>query len=119
MIGATYSQEYEHDMSNQQRGFNSAEPRVAAEVNTDLRLTEPLYTSLSNIRRARKKPFERLMLQSLSVDAAPRLKMLKMTGPLQHGTAGKMLDVEALSKSCRTKLEGVGRGKPRHCQAGL
>src|SRR3954451_16235881 len=111
MIGATYSQEYEHDMSNQQRGFNSAEPRVAAEVNTDLRLTEPLYTSLSNIRRARKKPFERLTLQSLSVDAAPRLKMLKMTVPLQHGTAGKMLDVE--SKSCRTKLEGVGRGKPR------
>ncbi|MCC2644099.1 MAG: hypothetical protein K0S45_4512 [Nitrospira sp.] len=49
-------------MSNQQRGFNSAEPRVAAEVNTGLRLTEPLYTSLLNIMRARKKPFGRLTL---------------------------------------------------------
>jgi electron transfer flavoprotein beta subunit len=51
--------------------------KLPAIVTTDLRLNEPRYASLPNIMKAKKKPLDETTPETLGVDVAPRLKVLK------------------------------------------
>jgi electron transfer flavoprotein beta subunit len=62
-------------------GLQTLEVDLPAVITVDLRLNEPRYASLPNIMKAKKKPLDVKELASLGVDAAPRLKVLKVTEP--------------------------------------
>jgi len=63
-------------------------------VTTDLRLNEPRYASLPNIMKAKKKPIDTMTPEDLGVDAAPRLKTLKVEEP-QGREVGTMVETVA------------------------
>ena len=60
-------------------GLQTVGLKMPAVVTTDLRLNEPRYASLPNIMKAKKKPIAEKTPADYSVDAAPRLKVLKTT----------------------------------------
>jgi electron transfer flavoprotein beta subunit len=62
-------------------GLQTLEVDLPAVITVDLRLNEPRYASLPNIMKAKKKPLDVKALDSLGVDTAPRLKVVKVTEP--------------------------------------
>ena len=71
-------------------GLETLSVNLPSVVTTDLRLNEPRYVTLPNIMKAKKKPFETLTPDALSVDVAPRLKTLKVQEPPKR-SAGKVV----------------------------
>ena len=66
-------------------GLQTLDVDLPAVVTADLRLNEPRYASLPNIMKAKKKELAVKELASLGVDAAPRLKVLKVVEPAKRG----------------------------------
>ncbi|MBB3020451.1 electron transfer flavoprotein beta subunit [Microvirga lupini] len=62
-------------------GLQTLALKLPAIVTTDLRLNEPRYASLPNIMKAKKKPLDETSPETLGVDVAPRLKVLKTAEP--------------------------------------
>ena len=62
-------------------GLQTVGLKLPAIVTTDLRLNEPRYASLPNIMKAKKKPLDETTPETLGVDVAPRLKVLKTVEP--------------------------------------
>lgn len=55
--------------------------RLPAVLTADLRLNDPRFVKLPNLMMAKKKPIETLSAAALGVDAAPRLRQLKVSEP--------------------------------------
>ena len=64
---------------------------LPAVITTDLRLNEPRYISLPNIVKAKQKPLEIKLAESLSVNLTPRVKILKVAMP-EKRRAGKRIE---------------------------
>jgi len=62
-------------------GLQTVGLKLPAIVTTDLRLNEPRYASLPNIMKAKKKPLDETSPETLGVDVAPRLKVMKTAEP--------------------------------------
>ena len=62
-------------------GLETLKVSLPVVVTTDLRLNEPRYASLPNIMKAKKKPIAEMTPAELGVDAAPRLKLIKVVEP--------------------------------------
>jgi electron transfer flavoprotein beta subunit len=62
-------------------GLQTVALQTPAIITTDLRLNEPRYASLPNIMKAKKKPIDEQSPESLGVDIAPRLTVLKTVEP--------------------------------------
>jgi electron transfer flavoprotein beta subunit len=62
-------------------GLQTIGLKLPAIVTTDLRLNEPRYASLPNIMKAKKKPLDETSPETLGVDVAPRLKVVKTAEP--------------------------------------
>jgi electron transfer flavoprotein beta subunit len=62
-------------------GLQTLGLKLPAIVTTDLRLNEPRYASLPNIMKAKKKPLDETSPETLGVDVAPRLKVVKTAEP--------------------------------------
>ncbi|WP_201859091.1 electron transfer flavoprotein subunit beta/FixA family protein [Microvirga soli] len=62
-------------------GLQTVGLKLPAIVTTDLRLNEPRYASLPNIMKAKKKPLDETSPETLGVDVAPRLKVVKTVEP--------------------------------------
>jgi len=75
-------------------GLETVALTLPAVVTTDLRLNEPRYASLPNIMKAKKKPIDTMTPEDLGVDAAPRLKILKVDEP-QGREVGIMVETVA------------------------
>ncbi|HIM43066.1 MAG TPA: electron transfer flavoprotein subunit beta/FixA family protein [Rhodospirillales bacterium] len=75
-------------------GLETVALTLPAVVTTDLRLNEPRYASLPNIMKAKKKPIDTMTPEDLGVDAAPRLKILKVAEP-QGREIGIMVETVA------------------------
>ena len=75
-------------------GLETIALTLPAVVTTDLRLNEPRYASLPNIMKAKKKPIDTMTPEDLGVDAAPRLKILKVDEP-QGREIGIMVETVA------------------------
>jgi electron transfer flavoprotein beta subunit len=71
-------------------GLQTLEVDLPAIVTADLRLNEPRYASLPNIMKAKKKPLDVKELSALGVDAAPRLKVVKVAEPPKRGGGVKV-----------------------------
>ena len=77
-------------------GLQTVEVKLPAVMTTDLRLNEPRYASLPNIMKAKKKPIEEKTPADYGVDAAPRLKVLKVTEPAKRSAGIKVKSVSEL-----------------------
>ena len=77
---------------------------LPAVVTADLRLNEPRYASLPNIMKAKKKPLDETSPETLGVDIAPRLTVLKTTEPASR-TAGIIV---ASAEELVAKLKQAG-----------
>jgi len=72
-------------------GLETLTVKLPAVMTTDLRLNEPRYASLPNIMKAKKKPVDVKTVEELGVDAAPRLKIVKVAAPDKR-EAGVMVE---------------------------
>jgi len=61
-------------------GAETVRAKLPLIITTDLRLNEPRYASLPNIMKAKKKKLEKKKLDDYGIDAAKRLKTLKVIG---------------------------------------
>ncbi len=80
-------------------GLQTVRLKLPAVVTTDLRLNEPRYASLPNIRKAKKKPIADKSPTDFGVDTTPRLEILKTAEPPMRKAGGKVGSaVELVSK---------------------
>lgn len=77
-------------------GVETLRAKLPMVITTDLRLNEPRYASLPNIMKAKKKPLEKKTLGDYGVDAAKRLKTVKVMEPPARQGGGKVEDVDGL-----------------------
>jgi len=88
-------------------GLETVSVTLPAVVTTDLRLNEPRYVTLPNIMKAKKKPLDTVTPADLGVDAAPRLKTLKVSEPPKRGAGVKVPDVAALVEKLRNEAKVI------------
>jgi electron transfer flavoprotein beta subunit len=62
-------------------GLETVALDMPAVVTVDLRMNEPLYATLPNIMKAKKKPVQELTPEDIGVDVTPRILTLKVTEP--------------------------------------
>lgn len=77
-------------------GLQTVSLKLPAVVTTDLRLNEPRYASLPNIMKAKKKVIEEKTPAELSVDIAPRLKILNTAAPPVRKAGAKVASAAEL-----------------------
>ncbi len=85
-------------------GLQTVALALPAIVTTDLRLNEPRYASLPNIMKAKKKPLDETTPETLGVDTAPRLQILKTEEPPVRKGGSKVASVAELVE----KLKAAG-----------
>ena len=88
-------------------GLETLEITLPAVITTDLRLNEPRYVTLPNIMKAKKKQLDVVKPADLGVDAAPRLKTLKVSEPAKRGAGIKVADVAALVDKLRNEAKVI------------
>lgn len=62
-------------------GLETLQFNLPAVISVDLRLNEPRYATLPNVMKAKKKPLEKIPLEELGLDVAPRLTTLEVMEP--------------------------------------
>jgi len=88
-------------------GLQTVELTLPAVVTTDLRLNEPRYASLPNIMKAKKKPLDTLTPAELGVDAAPRVRVLKVSPPPERKAGIKVGSVAELVEKLRNEAKVI------------
>ena len=88
-------------------GLETITVTTPAIITTDLRLNEPRYVTLPNIMKAKKKQLDTVTPADLGVDAAPRLKTLKVSEPPKRGAGVKVADVAALVEKLRNEAKVI------------
>ena len=88
-------------------GLETVALSLPAVITTDLRLNEPRYVTLPNIMKAKKKQLDVVKPEDLGVDAAPRLKTLKVSEPPKRGAGVKVADVAALVEKLRNEAKVI------------
>lgn len=88
-------------------GLETLSMSLPAVVTTDLRLNEPRYATLPNIMKAKKKPLETVAADSLGIDIAPRLKVVKVSEPPKRAGGIKVADVADLLNKLRNEAKVI------------
>ena len=88
-------------------GLETIEVNVPAVVTCDLRLNEPRYASLPNIMKAKKKPIDELSAADLGVDAAPRVKQIKVEEPPKRKAGIKVSSVAELVQKLKNEAKVI------------
>ena len=84
-------------------GLQTVGLKLPAIVTTDLRLNDPRYASLPNIMKAKKKPLAETTPETLGVDVAPRLKVLKTVEPGGRKAGVKVASVADLVQKLKVE----------------
>ncbi|WP_137936629.1 electron transfer flavoprotein subunit beta/FixA family protein [Chitinivorax sp. B] len=88
-------------------GLETVKLQLPAVVTTDLRLNEPRYVKLPNIMAAKKKPLDKTTPADLGVDAAPRLKTLKVAEPPKRSAGIKVGSVAELVAKLKNEAKVI------------
>jgi electron transfer flavoprotein beta subunit len=86
-------------------GLETLEVDLPAVVTTDLRLNQPRYASLPGIMKAKKKPIAEHTPQSLGVDVALKVKVVKLSPPPGRKAGIKVPDVAALMDKLKNEAK--------------
>ena len=62
-------------------GLETIQVKMPAVMSADLRLNEPRYVKLPDVMKAKRKPMDKIELDSLGLDTANRLSTLKVEEP--------------------------------------
>jgi electron transfer flavoprotein beta subunit len=84
-------------------GLQTVAAQLPAVVTVDLRLNTPRYASLPNIMKAKKKEIATKAVADYGVDAAPRLKVLKVSEPPKRSAGEKVADAADLVAKLKSK----------------
>ena len=84
-------------------GLEILEVDLPAVVTTDLRLNEPRYVKLPDIMKAKKKPLDVVPLDTLGVELAPQLRVLRHDPPPQRQKGAILKDTAELVTALRAK----------------
>lgn len=88
-------------------GLQTLALNLPAVVTSDLRLNEPRYASLPNIMKAKRKPLDTKTPADLSVDLAPRVKLLGVELPAQRQAGIKVEDVATLVDKLKNEAKVI------------
>jgi electron transfer flavoprotein beta subunit len=88
-------------------GLETLKLTLPAIVTTDLRLNLPRYPSLPNIMKAKKKEIKELSPESLGVDIAPKVKLLKYDLPPARKAGVKVADVNELMSKLKSEAKVI------------
>ncbi|MGJ3260290.1 MAG: electron transfer flavoprotein subunit beta/FixA family protein [Rhodospirillales bacterium] len=88
-------------------GLETIKVKLPMVMTTDLRLNEPRYASLPNIMKAKKKPIDTMSAADLGVDAAPRLKTLKVEEPPKREGGVKVADIAELVDKLKNEAKVI------------
>ncbi len=88
-------------------GLETVALKLPAIITTDLRLNTPRYVTLPNIMKAKKKPMETITPEALGVNAAPRLKTIKVQEPAKRKAGAKVADVKELVAKLRSEAKVI------------
>lgn len=86
-------------------GLETIKVPTPAVVSTDLRLNEPRYASLPGIMKAKKKPLTEIAIASLGLDLSPRMRLKKMSPPVQRSGGRKVESVDDLVRALQTEAK--------------
>jgi len=88
-------------------GLQTVALNLPAIVTTDLRLNEPRYASLPNIMKAKRKPLAVIAADSLGVDLAPRIELVKVEEPAVREAGIIVNDVAQLIEKLKTEAKVI------------
>ncbi len=77
-------------------GLETLKVPLPCVVSADLRLNEPRYAALPNLMKAKKKPFEELLLESLGVAPEVKVRVRGMSLPAGRKAGKKVASVAEL-----------------------
>jgi electron transfer flavoprotein beta subunit len=86
-------------------GLETVDVSLPGIVTADLRLNEPRYASLPSIMKAKKKPLREATFAELGVDAAPKVKSLRVAEPPARKAGQIVADVPTLVKKLREEAK--------------
>jgi electron transfer flavoprotein beta subunit len=88
-------------------GLETLEVPLPAVVTVDLRLNTPRYASLPGIMKARKKELKEIPVDSLGIDIAPKLKVLKLEPPPKRQAGRKLASVQELVQALHNEAKVI------------
>ena len=88
-------------------GLGTIEVNIPAVVTCDLRLNEPRYASLPNIKKAKKKPIEQINTSDLGVDITPRVQQIKVEEPPKRKSGIKVASVAELVQKLKNEAKVI------------
>ncbi|HVU04028.1 MAG TPA: electron transfer flavoprotein subunit beta/FixA family protein [Polyangiaceae bacterium] len=88
-------------------GLETVDVVLPGIVTADLRLNEPRYASLPSIMKAKKKPLKETTFAELGVDAAPKVKSLKIAEPPARKAGQLVPDVPTLVKKLHDEAKVI------------
>ncbi|MBU2968313.1 electron transfer flavoprotein subunit beta/FixA family protein [Pseudoalteromonas sp. C2R02] len=88
-------------------GLQTVALNLPAIVTTDLRLNEPRYASLPNIMKAKRKPLAVIAADSLGVDLAPRIELVKVEEPAVREAGIIVDDVAQLIEKLKNEAKVI------------
>ena len=88
-------------------GLETIEVIIPAIVTCDLRLNEPRYASLPNIKKAKKKPIEQLNASDLGVDIKSRIEQIKVEEPPKRKSGIKVANVAELVQKLKNEAKVI------------
>ena len=77
-------------------GLQTIKVSLPAIITTDLRLNEPLYASLPNIMKAKKKELDVQPIDAMGIDIVPRMELLSVELPAARQEGIKVESIEEL-----------------------
>jgi electron transfer flavoprotein beta subunit len=88
-------------------GLQTIAVNLPAIVTTDLRLNEPRYASLPNIMKAKRKPLDVVAADSLGVDLAPRVTLVRVDEPAKRSGGVVVESVSELVEKLKTEAKVI------------
>ncbi|MEI5638601.1 MULTISPECIES: electron transfer flavoprotein subunit beta/FixA family protein [unclassified Pseudoalteromonas] len=88
-------------------GLQTVALPLPAVVTTDLRLNEPRYASLPNIMKAKRKPLDVVAADSLGVDLAPRVELVKVEEPAKRSGGVMVESIDELVTKLKTEAKVI------------
>ena len=88
-------------------GLETVSLSLPSVVTTDLRLNEPRFVKLPNIMKAKKKQLDVIPIDSLGLDTASRVKILKVEDPPQRAAGIKVNSVEELIDKLKNEAKVI------------
>lgn len=82
-------------------GLEQIKLALPAIITTDLRLNTPRYATLPNIMKAKQKPLSITTLESMGLDAKPRLKVVNVAEPPVRKGGHKVSEVQEIIDQIR------------------